>query len=235
MPVSPHLKMSPELCSAHWLVVRSQKFPRSVPNCRYNDVPYHNSTHAADVLSRVSAIIQADGILMDGSPDSNSLLLATLLAAIVHDYRHPGLSNAFQVTADSELSQEFNEQHVLEMHSLKQSLGVLRSGSFNVFVNPSKRRIRDLCSDVITLVSHHVPVCSVITIPTSSVIIIPKHNRHYTCDKSSGYPQQPVLTQCETAPQVLATDMGRHFELLSSFKGKVIQDWRSLLPPGVPA
>jgi len=98
------------------------------------------------------------------------MLLSLVLAAIVHDYRHPGLSNAFQIAADSDIAREFNEQHVLEMDSLNKSLNALRSGTFNIFQTFSKETLRNLCSEIINL--------------------------------------------------VLATDMSRHFELLSAFKSK---------------
>ena len=57
---------------------------------RYKDVPYHNRVHAADVVSRVAAILAKEGICQDDSIHSQSCLLAVILAATIHDFEHPG-------------------------------------------------------------------------------------------------------------------------------------------------
>lgn len=60
--------------------------------------PYHNSTHAADV-------VQALGSMMASDSWKNALedweLLALLIAAAVHDVGHPGVNNDFHVRIDS--------------------------------------------------------------------------------------------------------------------------------------
>jgi len=119
----------------------------------YNDVPYHNSTHAADVVSRTCAILHSDKLFTDLTVRAdNILLLSAILAAVVHDFKHPGLSNNFQVATNSEISMEFNEQHVLENMSLNRALTSLRTEEFNFMRSMSKADQKDIYSTVIKLV-----------------------------------------------------------------------------------
>ena len=53
----------------------------------YNDKPYHNSMHAADVTQSVGALLATDGF-SDQLTDLE--LLAVILASVVHDVGHPG-------------------------------------------------------------------------------------------------------------------------------------------------
>ena len=122
------------------------------PNFRYNNLPYHNAIHAADVLTRVSAIIHADNICDPNDTKDSLLLLSVILAAIVHDYNHPGLTNAFQIAIDSAISREFNEQMILENVSLHRSLAAMRQDRFNFLPAMSVGGKRELCSNIIKLV-----------------------------------------------------------------------------------
>jgi len=122
---------------------------------RYNDVPYHNAVHAADVVSRVCALVNVDGIFPKASlrtKDENVTLLSLILAAAVHDYLHPGTNNAFQVATDSLLSREFNEQHVLENMSAKMALELLRDPQFDFAAAMGGSAKKKLFSNIISLV-----------------------------------------------------------------------------------
>jgi metal-dependent HD superfamily phosphatase/phosphodiesterase len=57
----------------------------------YRNVPYHNSTHAADVTARISALLLRSGIWEEDMGECGKMsMLATILAAVVHDVGHPG-------------------------------------------------------------------------------------------------------------------------------------------------
>ena len=64
---------------------------------RYLPEAYHNKTHAADVVARFSAIMYADDMFRDNSNINTCYLLAGIIAAIVHDYGHPGFNNDYMV------------------------------------------------------------------------------------------------------------------------------------------
>jgi 3'5'-cyclic nucleotide phosphodiesterase len=54
--------------------------------------PYHNSTHAADVVQAVMFILLKDKLSSRFSPLE---VLAMILAAVIHDVGHPGVTNPF--------------------------------------------------------------------------------------------------------------------------------------------
>lgn len=75
----------------------------------YEDNPYHNAIHAADVVQTLHALIQ-----MADEPFEGEELFSILVAAVVHDVKHPGRNNAFQVHVLSDLALAHNDAAVLE-------------------------------------------------------------------------------------------------------------------------
>jgi hypothetical protein len=73
--------------------------------------PYHNSSHAADVLHSVVYFMSQDNV---SSFFSIEEFKAGIIAAIIHDYRHPGVNNAFLVETRDPLAQLYNDLGVLE-------------------------------------------------------------------------------------------------------------------------
>lgn len=61
----------------------------------YKKNPYHNSTHAADVLQTMHVLLHRGG-LVPGYADPMTLM-ACYLAAIIHDFEHVGMSNDFLI------------------------------------------------------------------------------------------------------------------------------------------
>ena len=84
-------------CIVAACIVSSQL--RTLLLSRYQDVPYHNRTHAADVVSRLSSMLLVDDCIgSDESMISKCTVYAAILAAVIHDYDHPGTDNNFQVS-----------------------------------------------------------------------------------------------------------------------------------------
>lgn len=75
--------------------------------------PYHNSTHAADVL-QATAFFLGKARLKEAFEPSDEV--AALIAATVHDVDHPGKTNSFLCNAGSELAVLYNDTAVLESH-----------------------------------------------------------------------------------------------------------------------
>lgn len=118
---------------------------------RYVEVPYHNATHAADVLSRTVALMKTEHLLQDDTLGSKCYMLACVMAAAIHDYGHPGLDNKFQIASDTEISRRFNQKTVLENYSIFQCLEMLRQRPMDAF-DGSKVRKENLISLVIDMV-----------------------------------------------------------------------------------
>lgn len=81
------------------------------------DNPYHNSTHAADVMQTAFALLRMGGDKFSSSPLDN---FSILIAAACHDMGHPGRNNSYQVHSRSDLAIIYNDASVLEnMHAAR--------------------------------------------------------------------------------------------------------------------
>ena len=77
----------------------------------YEDNPYHNRIHAADVVQTLHSFLQMAGDQFTFEKEDIFLLL---ISAVVHDVKHPGRNNAFQVNSFSDVALEYNDISVLE-------------------------------------------------------------------------------------------------------------------------
>lgn len=79
-----------------------------------SEVPYHNSTHAADVMQATHCFLSMGAAGYSSSPVEKFSLL---VAAAVHDVGHPGTNNAYQICKRTDAALTYNDQSVLEnMH-----------------------------------------------------------------------------------------------------------------------
>ena len=81
----------------------------------YFAIPYHSSTHAADVLQHSYHMITQTHL---GLALSDLDMLLLLVAAAVHDYGHPGVSNQYLTTTFSPLALQYNDKNVLESYHI---------------------------------------------------------------------------------------------------------------------
>jgi len=86
---------------------------------------YHNAWHAADVVQRVAVIMAGINLPMTAF-DNQVTYLAAILGAAIHDAAHPGRDNKFMIRHEEVLARRFNNQHVLENHSLHLCLEMMR-------------------------------------------------------------------------------------------------------------
>lgn len=125
----------------------------------YHDNPYHNVIHVADVLhtcfyltvsqikhcnQRRSVIADSDVELTQFKRDKNCIgacllpieVLATYLAAVVHDLDHPGRTNNFLIKKRDKLALLYNDRSVLENHHASEAWKALMNNpSFNFLCN----------------------------------------------------------------------------------------------------
>ncbi|XP_036096967.1 cAMP-specific 3',5'-cyclic phosphodiesterase 4A isoform X3 [Molossus molossus] len=115
----------------------------------HQDVAYHNSLHAADVLQSTHVLLATpalDAVFTDLE------ILAALFAAAIHDVDHPGVSNQFLINTNSELALMYNDESVLENHHLAVGFKLLQEDNCDIFQNLSKRQRQSLRKMVIDMV-----------------------------------------------------------------------------------
>mmetsp|Transcript_11094 Transcript_11094/g.24444 ORF Transcript_11094/g.24444 Transcript_11094/m.24444 type:complete len:1454 (-) Transcript_11094:1412-5773(-) len=123
--------------------------------------PYHNNIHAADVVQTLNTMLQLGGKEYASSPLD---LFSILVAAVIHDVKHPGLNNNFQVNSRSELAVQYNDVSVLENYSIMwlfaKLLGQTRDFTVDIFSGLSKEQFSKARSIIIrsvleTDMTHH--------------------------------------------------------------------------------
>ena len=119
---------------------------------KYKPNPYHNSTHAADVLNSLLFLFKHSQTLTD----MNELeLLGAIIAALGHDVGHPAFNNRYLINTKSSFALicEFyadNDQSVLEnMHSALTAELLEQTKLLEGFNKDQWARIRRVTTDMI--------------------------------------------------------------------------------------
>ncbi|XP_067124174.1 3',5'-cyclic-AMP phosphodiesterase 4C-like isoform X1 [Centruroides vittatus] len=115
----------------------------------YLKVPYHNSTHAADVTQSVHVLLLASAF---DTVFGDLEILSTLFAAAIHDADHPGVTNQYLINSSSELALMYNDESVLENHSLAVAFKLLQDENCNIFVNLNQKQRQSLRKMTIDMV-----------------------------------------------------------------------------------
>ncbi|XP_038170258.1 high affinity cAMP-specific and IBMX-insensitive 3',5'-cyclic phosphodiesterase 8A isoform X2 [Arvicola amphibius] len=112
--------------------------------------PYHNSTHAADVLHATAYFLSRDKIKETLDPIDE---VAALIAATIHDVDHPGRTNSFLCNAGNELAVLYNDTAVLESHHAALAFQLtLENDMCNIFKNMDRNDYRTLRQGIIDMV-----------------------------------------------------------------------------------
>ena len=119
--------------------------------------PYHNNVHAADVTQTMSFFITKPFLLPYVKPLE---VLASLLAAAIHDYRHPGVNNAFHVAIGHNLAITYNDKSVLEAMHVASFYRLIQDPLLNALSGLSKKDFNECRSLMIDMVlgtdmAHH--------------------------------------------------------------------------------
>lgn len=110
--------------------------------------PYHNFCHVTDVTQYMYTLLLATNVAGRLRPIE---LAATFTSAVCHDLDHPGLSNAFQKSENTELSRRYNGESPLENHHysmykrLRDKHGILN----NLQSETDRRRFDDIVGHMI--------------------------------------------------------------------------------------
>ncbi|XP_035226454.1 high affinity cAMP-specific and IBMX-insensitive 3',5'-cyclic phosphodiesterase 8B-like isoform X2 [Stegodyphus dumicola] len=122
----------------------------SLIESNYHPNPYHNSTHAADVLQVTAYFLQKPRLKAIFDPMDEVI---SLIAAVVHDVDHPGRNSAFLCNTGNELAILYNDLSVLESHHSAHSFKLaMSSEKVNIFQNLSKDAYKEVRRSIIDMV-----------------------------------------------------------------------------------
>ena len=113
--------------------------------------PYHNSTHAADVVQAFYYLLSnCEGKMICCLHDID--VASCLISAAIHDFQHPGFNNLYMVNSLDNMAVRYNDKSVLENHHLAASFTVMQEDSKNIFKNFSKDGFKKIRGKIINLV-----------------------------------------------------------------------------------
>lgn len=96
----------------------------------YNQVYYHNWTHAVDVTQFMAQLLVVGGMREIFNIKE---ILVLLVASICHDANHDGFSNSYNLKAQTPLGILFKNQSVMETHHCSVSISILTRDECNLF------------------------------------------------------------------------------------------------------
>lgn len=114
--------------------------------------PYHNSSHAADVVNSVNFLITAlsDGQIRDTL--TNLEFYAAIIAAAIHDFRHPGKSNNYLIKAKHDLAVQYNDRSILESMHVAETFFIMRNPMCDIFARMKDKPYREIRKAIIEMV-----------------------------------------------------------------------------------
>ncbi len=99
------------------------------------DNPYHNDVHAADVLQLCHFILTKGGVLRIAKLSPLDVA-ALLLSAIIHDFKHPGVTNGFLQNSGNDLALAYNDRSTLENYHVSEAYKIItKVKDCNLFQN----------------------------------------------------------------------------------------------------
>jgi hypothetical protein len=116
----------------------------------YKEIPYHNRVHAADVVQTLNSLLQMAKFPAIDRED----LFFILISAVVHDVKHPGRNNAFQVNCVSELALDWNDISVLESEHISYAWKCLLKEKDSNFMNAEPAMLHEARKKMIEAVLH---------------------------------------------------------------------------------
>nr|CAG8471671.1 11085_t:CDS:10 [Entrophospora candida] len=111
------------------------RFLLAIRQSYYDSNPYHNFTHAVDVLQAMFFFLCEMGLipLFFSSTSSDADSFALLLASIGHDVGHPGVNNFFLINSQTPLAHLYNDKSVLESFHAMTLFTLMQKYGFKVY------------------------------------------------------------------------------------------------------
>lgn len=110
-----------------------ENFINKISNGYLRSNPYHHDLHAADVLQTCYSIIVHSN-MRDIMSCNYIDMTSFLIAAIIHDYKHPGYTNMFLVNTKNILALTYNDTSVLENYHVAEAFKIIdENKNCNIF------------------------------------------------------------------------------------------------------
>uniref|UniRef100_A0AAV2MN44 PDEase domain-containing protein n=1 Tax=Knipowitschia caucasica TaxID=637954 RepID=A0AAV2MN44_KNICA len=110
------------------------------------------AAHPQDVGVWCSSELQQDWWKQRKAVFTDLEILAAIFASAIHDVDHPGVSNQFLISTNSELALMYNDSSVLENHHLAVGFKLLQEENCDIFQNLTKKQRQSLRKMVIDIV-----------------------------------------------------------------------------------
>eukprot|EP00298_Acanthocystis_sp_HF-20_P015827 c21281_g2_i1.p1 GENE.c21281_g2_i1~~c21281_g2_i1.p1 ORF type:complete len:621 (+),score=183.42 c21281_g2_i1:29-1891(+) len=118
-------------------------------NDSYLNNPYHNATHACDILQIVYYHFTRCGF---ATQFSSLEILGAVIAAIIHDIGHVGVTNGFLKMTFHDLAIRYNDSSILENMHASEGWSTCTNPKHNIFENLTTDQIRFVRELVIAMV-----------------------------------------------------------------------------------
>lgn len=101
-----------------------ENFVEQIKNGYIKSNPYHHDLHAADVLQTCYSMMIHSNIREVLYVEYLDLC-SFFIAALIHDYKHPGLTNGFLIMTKNKLAIEYNDLSVLENYHVSEAFKII--------------------------------------------------------------------------------------------------------------
>uniref|UniRef100_F6YFB2 High affinity cGMP-specific 3',5'-cyclic phosphodiesterase 9A n=1 Tax=Xenopus tropicalis TaxID=8364 RepID=F6YFB2_XENTR len=115
----------------------------------YQENPFHNFHHGFSVAQMLYCVISQCQLQERLLPSDT---LAMMVAALCHDLDHPGLSNSYQVNAQTDLAKRYNYNSPLENHHWAVTLRILSQEKSNLLVNVAPEQLPHIQQEIMELI-----------------------------------------------------------------------------------
>ncbi|KAJ3248279.1 hypothetical protein HDU78_001285 [Chytriomyces hyalinus] len=115
----------------------------------YNQNPFHNFKHCFCVTQMMYGIINVTGVITKLTPLEK---LALICGTIGHDLDHPGMNNAYQINANTDLTIIYNDISPLENHHAAVLFTLFRDPSLNILATLPEVQYRECRKQIISCI-----------------------------------------------------------------------------------
>eukprot|EP00163_Fabomonas_tropica_P001418 TRINITY_DN1106_c0_g1_i2.p1 TRINITY_DN1106_c0_g1~~TRINITY_DN1106_c0_g1_i2.p1 ORF type:complete len:668 (-),score=180.08 TRINITY_DN1106_c0_g1_i2:117-2120(-) len=110
---------------------------------------YHNALHATDVVHATHYWLHAAGMRKNFTDQD---VFCVLFASAIHDYDHPGTTNAYHIATSSRHALLYNDRSPLEMHHVAAAFILMQEADFDILGHLETKKRMDIRTTIIDLV-----------------------------------------------------------------------------------